>query len=204
MEHFLGTRAGRRRATIAASLLALAWLAALFALRPIASTAGPDGTFYTTGPRASDGPVSGDRAPFWGDPGEAGLTTLDGGPLGADQLRGRLVWVVFWASWCPPCVREAAAVQTTYEAHRSDGLAVLAVNLGESPTTVRAFLAAHGLDYPVALDPDQRFATAFGLFGLPTHYFVGRDGRIVDRYFGELTGAVMEQRVTRLLHADGG
>lgn len=200
---YLATADGRRKVALITALAAVVWLGALYAFRPIGSSPPAADSFYTTGPLASGGPPSGARAPFLDGSAVPRLTTVDGLPFALDALRGHPVWVVFWASWCPPCVREAPALQATYEAYRSDGLEVLAVDVGESAGDVRAFMSAHRLTYPVALDPNSDFADAYGLFGLPSHYFVDRNGIIVDRYFGELTPAAMGARARRLLGGSG-
>lgn len=115
------------------------------------------------------------------------LETLDGRPFSWVAYQGRPVWVVFWATWCTPCQQEAPDIQATYRRLQADGLAILAIDIGESADEVRAYLRAHGLSYPAALDRASAAASSYGVYGIPSHFFVNRDGTIREVVFGRLT-----------------
>lgn len=159
--------------------------------------AAPGATFYVLGAE-TQGLQVGQRAPdFVGtsDGKEVRLTDLDGRPVGSDDFRGRPLWIVFWATWCPPCQKETPDLRAAYEAHRGDGLALLAISIQEPGEVVRDYVTRYGLTYDIGLDKTGAVLSTYGVFGLPTHYFVDRNGVIRDRYFGPLTREQMEQKI---------
>jgi len=100
-------------------------------------------------------------------------------------LRGRVVLVQFWASWCEPCQDELPAVARLRANQRGRPFEVLTVNFGEGAERVRQFLREHDIDVPVLLDPDRRAAQAWGVGGLPMSFLVDAQGRVRSWVFGE-------------------
>ncbi len=161
------------------------------------SGAAPGATFYVLGAE-TQGLQVGQRAPdFVGTANgqEVRLTDLDGRPIRIDDYRGQPLWIVFWATWCPPCQQETPDLRAAYEAHRADGLALLAISIQEPDTTVRDYVTRYGLTYDIGLDSTGAVLATYGVFGLPTHYFLDRTGVILDRYFGPLTREQMDQKI---------
>ncbi len=123
---------------------------------------------------------------------ELTLPRLDtGAELRLDTLRGRLVIVNFWASWCAPCRRELPALEAFARQHSGpDAVQVLAVNVGEAAAQVRSFLDEAGVrDLRVLLDTDSRANAAWGAFALPASFLIDRAGRIQAVRTGEVTTA---------------
>jgi thiol-disulfide isomerase/thioredoxin len=122
------------------------------------------------------------------------LPLVRGGSVSLDSLRGRVVLLNVWATWCPPCVREMPSLQRVYEAHRNDGLEILAVAVDDRPGTRQAdgriegvvsqFVEELGLTFPVALDPTGDTERRLGTDYLPTTFLIDRDGRIRAREVG--------------------
>jgi thiol-disulfide isomerase/thioredoxin len=114
------------------------------------------------------------------------LDDLDGVGHDLAGLRGRLVLVNFWATWCPPCRREMPSMERLHRTLKDQGLTVLAVDLGEDAETVFAFTGQ--LDpaptFPMLMDPEGKTAEAWGVLGLPTSFVVDPQGRIVLRAVG--------------------
>jgi cytochrome c biogenesis protein CcmG, thiol:disulfide interchange protein DsbE len=108
------------------------------------------------------------------------LETLSGETYTLSTLRGSVVVVNLWASWCPPCRAEMPAIQHVYEKYKGEGLVVLAVNATsqDNIAAVDAFIAEHGLTFPVVMDTDGKVASLYHLSSLPTTFFIGRDGMI--------------------------
>lgn len=149
----------------------------------------------------------------------AGRGSLVGGPapaLEAIDLDGRrwtladgderLIWVNFWATWCPPCRTEMPMMERLAEAY-GDRLLVLGVDFGEEPSAVREFVERYGITYPILLDPTlENFFRWSPLFGLPRHYFIDPDGTVVYEVQGELPpgemAAVLEKLLGSLKPAD--
>jgi thiol-disulfide isomerase/thioredoxin len=115
------------------------------------------------------------------------LATLAGQRLDLRALRGKLVLVNFWASWCPPCVHEMPSMQRLKDKLAGRPFEILAVNMGETERDIRAFLDAKvRIDFPVLLDPDGRTLKAWKVFVFPTSYVLDADGRIRLGVFGEI------------------
>lgn len=153
----------------------------------------PGASFYRVG-EAGTGLAIGNRPPPLAGDGAA-LVDLDGVIVDLSGLEGRPVWVVFWATWCPPCQQETPDLQRAWEANEDTGLQLVAVNVQESAGVAREYAETYGLTYRIALDPTAGAFRAWGVFGLPTHYFIGGDGIIRDRWFGPLSLAQMQQRI---------
>jgi peroxiredoxin len=119
---------------------------------------------------------------------------LAGDTLRLSELRGRVVLLNFWATWCPPCLREMPSMERLYRELRATGLEVVAVSLDAAPGErddfgiaggdVAAFAAAHDLTFPILLDPDGVSRQRFGVQGLPTTFLIDRRGRIRDKVLG--------------------
>lgn len=96
------------------------------------------------------------------------LATLDGSRLGPPDLRGDVVVVDMWASWCKPCVVQAEILERLREEYAGRGVSFLALNSGEDLETVRGYVEKTPFSYPVLLDPDEEVMGAAGLYALPT------------------------------------
>jgi len=114
------------------------------------------------------------------------LKGLDGAPHDLAQLRGRVVLVNFWATWCPPCRREMPSMERLSQALKGEAFSVLAVDVGEDADTIEAF--ASQLDtvptFPILLDTRSRVMQAWKVAGLPTTFLVDKQGRIVASAIG--------------------
>lgn len=106
------------------------------------------------------------------------LTALDGKTYSLDRLRGKVVLLNFWATWCPPCRREMPDMEELYRRFSSKGLVVLAVS-DEKRETVEEFLKKQNYTFPVLLDPDRGVHTAFGIEGIPNSFLFDRQGKLV-------------------------
>ena len=111
---------------------------------------------------------------------------VDGTQVSLSDLKGRVVLVNFWATWCPPCRQEMPGIERAWSTLRSEGLEVLAVNVSESRDTVRGFLAETGLaeDFRLVLDPGGAAMKAMEVRGLPTTIIVDKEGRSVYSAMG--------------------
>ncbi len=200
----------RVRLLIAVIIVIAAVIVGLIATRPLVAvdpsgggrgSFDPTATFYPLALGAEGLEVGATAPAFLGDDGgrEVELLDIDGRVISLVGLRGRPVWIVFWASWCPPCQQETPDLRAVFEEHRSEGLAVVAISIQEPAETVRTYVQRYGLDYTVGLDSSGAVARTYQVFGIPTHYFVARDGVISDRSFGPLNRAEMERRLARIL-----
>ena len=115
---------------------------------------GSSDAFYRLG-APTEGLAVGQVAPeLAGEPGTDRVAVdLEGHEVTLASLRGRPVWVVFWATWCPPCQAETPDLRRAYEAHASDGLALIAIDVQEPAEVVADYVERYGLTYTAALDP---------------------------------------------------
>lgn len=125
---------------------------------------------------------------------------LDGSTLSFPlDYRGRVVALRFWADWCPYCKDEMRAIEPVYLERRGAGLAVLAVNVGQSREAAERFMRGLGLTYEGALDPEAAVAERYGVVGLPLTYFIDRQGRVRNKILGEASAKVFAELADGLL-----
>ena len=106
------------------------------------------------------------------------LMTIDGAALSLRQLRGKVVLVNFWATWCEPCIAEMPSLQRLHDQLRADGFEVLAVNYQEGPARIKSFIDRMNFTLPVVRDTDGDVARAWGARVFPANYLVDRAGNI--------------------------
>ena len=128
---------------------------------------------------------------------------MQGNPLQLSDLRGHPVWINFWDTWCPPCRAENPDIEAVYEAHKDEGLIVVALSVGESQSTVKGYAQRAGLNYLIGLDSATDVAAQYRLVGVPTHVFVDADGIIRDLQIGGLSKKAMEAKVAAILAPAG-
>lgn len=135
-----------------------------------------------------------------GDPAPAfSLPTLSGKTLRVpDDLTGKRVVLRFWADWCPHCRKEMTAIEPIYQAQKDDGLAILAINVGQSRETAAAFVESLGISYGVLLDEESAVARRYHVVGLPTTFFVDRSGTVQGKILGEATTESFQKMVNKL------
>lgn len=107
-------------------------------------------------------------------------------PLDLAALRGKVVLVNFWATWCPPCVREMPALQRLHEKLAGEDFVVIAISVDEDATEVRDFVASQGLTFPILLDPDHTVADRYQALKYPETFLIDRNGVVaVSRFSGD-------------------
>ena len=130
------------------------------------------------------------------------LELLGGGQTTLSNLRGQVVLVNFWATWCPPCRAEMPAIEKVYRSFKPLGLEVLAVNLTDqdSEAAVTSFIQELGLTFPIPLDRDGSVSARYTLRGLPSSFFIDRQGMIRSVVVGgPMSAALIQSKVEDLL-----
>jgi peroxiredoxin len=131
------------------------------------------------------------------------LPSLGAGPLRLSDLQGKPVLVNFWAVWCTTCRAEMPDLIRAYEQHREAGLVLVAVNLREAEGRVQGFAGEFGLPFPVVLDRDGDVARSWRIGGpsqgLPSSYFIDRDGVIRKVVYGTVTSKLMREGLDMIL-----
>lgn len=149
---------------------------------------------FRVNPREIPSPLVGrPAAPFT-------LTTFDGPPLSLDALRGRVVVLNFWASWCyPACYEEAPALERNWRAYRDRGVTVVGIDIQDTPDKAQKFIADFGLTFPNAPDRSGKVSIDYGVYGVPETFFIDRRGRIRAKHVGAVTDGVFRAQVEPLL-----
>lgn len=127
---------------------------------------------------------------------------IDGRRWSAESLRGRVVVVDFWATWCAPCLEELPRLKRLHERHAGRGLTIIGVSLDRSSTReFRSWLQRQAIGWPQVREPggfESPLARAFAIEAVPASFVFARDGRL---HASGLRGPALEHRVTALLEA---
>lgn len=144
-----------------------------------------------------DSPLIGRPAPA------AVLPELEGdGEVALTELRGRVVVINFWASWCVPCRDEHPVLVEAARSYRDRGVVVVGVNYQDSPASASAFLdelGRGGGNYPYVTDPGSRAALDFGLFGVPETFVLDRSGVIAAKITGPVSAPLLDGVIEAVL-----
>ncbi len=124
--------------------------------------------------------------------------TTTGATLSLDSLRGKAVYLNFFASWCPPCNAEAPDVSALQEQFASRGLQVVGIDVLENAAKAQSFVQQHHLTYPAVVDSGT-LRDQYSINGLPVHVFIDRTGIVRKIEIGELSKAQMEADVHSVL-----
>jgi cytochrome c biogenesis protein CcmG, thiol:disulfide interchange protein DsbE len=128
------------------------------------------------------------------------LATLAGDSVSQESLRGKVVLVNFWATWCGPCRLEMPLLQQMYERHRGDGFVLLGLSVDRGgAATVRDYVHARGVTYPIAIVGAVEEQAFGGVRGYPTSFLIDRRGVVRHAVIGPLAPATLEPAVRRLL-----
>jgi peroxiredoxin len=125
--------------------------------------------------------------------------TYDGKTVNLQDYAGKPLWLTFGASWCPDCRAEAPDVQAAYQKYQAQGLNILGVFISESPTDIASYAGHVGMTFPIVVDQNTVIASKYRTMGIPTHFFIGADGKIKDVRIGALDPATMESEIQAIL-----
>jgi cytochrome c biogenesis protein CcmG, thiol:disulfide interchange protein DsbE len=149
---------------------------------------------FTLNPRDVPSPLVGrPAAPF-------ALTSFDGTKVNLADLRGKVVVLNFWASWCyPACYEEAPALERGWKAYRDRGVVVLGVDIQDKDEAARKFINDFRLTFANAPDPGGKVSVDYGVYGVPETFFIDRDGRIRAKHVGALSDQMFADAIEPLL-----
>jgi peroxiredoxin len=125
---------------------------------------------------------------------EFSLTTPNGTIISLAQLRGKVVFLNFWATWCSPCRVEMPSMERLHKEFKDEGLAMVAIDVDESPEQVARFMTEFRLSFPALLDEEVEVATRYSVRGLPATFLIDRGGRTVGTALGARDWASPEGR----------
>lgn len=165
-------------------------------------------TFLVSGNGASDGVtnvtltgnVSAAAPVVGGLPPGFTATTYDGRKVSLSDFAGKPLWLTFGASWCPDCRAEAPDVEAAYLKYKPQGLQLLAVFINESASDISSYAGRAGLTFPIVVDQSTSLASLYRTLGIPTHFFIGADGRIRKVLIGALHPDDMDRAIAGILN----
>ena len=196
-----------RQVTIAIVAMMGAAILGTLATRPLGSVVPglpvPDPSAFLIG-SPEPGLRIGDLAPeLEGDTanGHVQLTDLDGNPVRLADLRGKVVWLNFWASWCPPCQYETPTIRALDQRYRDRGLVVVGIQVQQTVEDGQAYADRYGLDYTIGADVTGAIFHAYKVFALPTQFFIDPNGIVRQVVNGPLDEARASQLIESLLPA---
>jgi thiol-disulfide isomerase/thioredoxin len=182
-----------RQVTGAIAVVVLAAVALTLAVRPLGTTAPglpvPEPSAYLLGdpiPGLSIGAVAPELSVQRSDGTTFQLADLDGNPIRLSDLRGKVVWLNFWASWCPPCQAETPILRTIDERYRDRGLALIAVQVQQTVADGQRYARTYSLRYRIGADVSGDVFRAYKVFALPTQFFIDGSGVIREIVNGPL------------------
>lgn len=115
------------------------------------------------------------------------LSDLEGDEVRLSALRGKVIVLNFWATWCPPCIEEMPSLERLYRRFRNRQFEIVAVSVdAEGAKPVRKFIGERGFTFRVLLDPAKKTEVPFGVRGLPISYVIDRKGRMVAGAIGAI------------------
>jgi cytochrome c biogenesis protein CcmG/thiol:disulfide interchange protein DsbE len=128
------------------------------------------------------------------------VRTLADSTITSQSLRGRVVLVNVWATWCLPCRAEMPLLEATWNRHKAAGLVILGASVDKGdPQTVRDFITERGISYPIAIVGPDVIGELGGVRGYPTSILIGRDGRVRHRVMGPIGPLSLEPAIRRAL-----
>jgi peroxiredoxin len=126
--------------------------------------------------------------------------TADGTPISLSDYAGKPVWLTFGASWCPDCRVEAPDIEAAYQANKDKGLAVVGVFISESADDIAGYADRAGLSFPITVDQQEAIAAAYRTMGVPTHFFIGPDGKVREVRIGALSKDDMARSIATIMN----
>ncbi len=148
---------------------------------------------FSRDPRYIQSPLIARQAPSFT------LPLFGGGTITLEDLRGKVVFLNFWASWCPPCRAEARTLEAAWQRYKDRGIVFLGIDIQDTEQDARAFLKEFGITYLNARDASGEVAIEYGVWGIPETYFIDRKGRITYKQVGALGWPIITAKLDEAL-----
>ena len=164
---------------LAGAVTLLAGLIALLAWATVKSGGRPGGLIVNN----TFGEVPIKEKPAW----DFTLQLFEGRTLALSELRGKVVMVDFWASWCPPCRKEAPELARVYREYQGKAVEFVGVDIWDSEEGAKEFIARYAIPYPNGLDAKGKIAIDYGVTGIPEKFFISKDGVLLKKFIGPMS-----------------
>ena len=127
------------------------------------------------------------------------IITLLGDTVRLSDLRGKVVMIEFWASWCPPCREEAPNLAKAYNIYSNEPVEFIGIDVWDQPDRALQFVEEFSIDYPTATDSTGEILVNYGIRGIPEKYFINKHGYIVGKFVGPSKPGKLEEMLDILL-----
>jgi cytochrome c biogenesis protein CcmG/thiol:disulfide interchange protein DsbE len=143
--------------------------------------------------KTQNGPVQSGLAP------DFSITSFDGESITLSDLRGQVVIINFWASWCPPCREEAQYLEQTWRKYKDQGVIFIGVDYLDTEPEALAYIEEFGITYFNGPDLGTRIAQAYNIQGVPETFYIAKNGELRGLKIGPLQPPELEQKIDELL-----
>lgn len=143
--------------------------------------------------KVRSGPLSQGMAP------DFSLQTFDGATITLSELRGQVVVINFWASWCPPCREEAAYLERTWRQYKDQGVVFIGVDYVDTDKEALAYIEEFDITYPNGPDLGTRISQAYNIGGVPETFYIAKNGELRGLKIGPLKSPELEHKIEELL-----
>ena len=123
------------------------------------------------------------------------MTLFDGRKISLNDLRGKAVFLTFWASWCTPCRDEAKELEAAWQRIKDKNMVFLGVAMQDTEKDSRAFLKEFNVTYPNGRDESGKIAVDYGVWGIPENFFIDPQGRITYKHVGGIHAALVSAKL---------
>ncbi len=132
-------------------------------------------------------------------PRDFSLETLEGGSVSLSGMRGKVVMLDFWSSWCPPCRAEAPVLSQVYGEYEGKPVQFIGISIWDREDDVLAHVEEYNVPYPNGIDGDGQIAIDYGVTGIPEKFFIDGEGRVVKRFVGPMNAGRLRSILDELL-----
>jgi len=127
--------------------------------------------------------------------------SLDGTEINPLALRGKVVMIDFWSSWCPPCRAESPVLSQVYQEYKDKGepIEFIGIAIWDRDEDIRRFVDEFNLKYPIAVDPKGRIAIGYGVAGIPEKFFIDSSGTLKKKLIGPMNAGALRSILDEML-----
>lgn len=127
------------------------------------------------------------------------LDLIDGGVVKLDDLKGKVIMVDFWSSWCPPCLEEAPILSSVYTDYAGKDVEFIGIAIWDQPNPVISHINEFQIKFPVGLDREGKIAINYGLRGIPEKYFIDQKGNLARKFSGQISSDKLKEIIDGML-----